>query len=483
MSVRRLLIPAVAGLSAAVLILCRPTSQSTSPAGGFQRPADVLAGVPLDADGRDSQGRIFVPANARLAIGSLDQSAQFHSVSIEWEQQQTQPVGMDLRYSTDVPFEVYRPGFRASQPVDAAAPAYKGHGLPPIECARGDDVRRFAVPFFPRTGAAVERFVVGDLIAAGGRTRVFLAHDGAASPPEDIEERAHEIVRLIELGLRDFVEERLFPISDLDQDGHLTFVFCDLAEQMDASGQEPIRGCVRQKDFFDRTWSFGGDIVYLDYNLPHGEQLEAVLAHELAHASVFSIRQLLRNEHADAGQLPFWMNEGIAHLIEFSVCPGSANLAGRIRDFHSRPNSFPLVIPDSYRGRRLRRGPSRAAALSFFRFAAASDNAFLRDVVTAQYGLGADQSPESLPAARFPQIFREWMSQHRQGCATLSLNPDRLCRMTLAGTAFVQFEPAASAGFVSVRAPQSAQLQIVIVDPPASPARVAVESAAEKIEL
>ncbi|MCR9198417.1 MAG: hypothetical protein NXI04_07240 [Planctomycetaceae bacterium] len=483
MSVRRLLIIAVAGLSVLGSLLCWPPSEPASQTGGFHRPTDAVTAVALDASGRDSRGRIFVPAHARLAIGSLDQSAQFHSVSIEWQQQQTQPVGMDLRYSTDVPFDVYRPGACVRVQPAASLAGYENQGVPPVECTRGDEVRRFAVPFFPRTGAAMERFVVGDLVAAGGRTRVFLTHDGATEPPADVIQRAHEIVRLTELGLRDFVEEQLSPISDLDHDGHLTFVFCDLAEQIDVAGVEPIRGCVRQKDFFDHTWSFGGDIVYLDYDLPGGEQLAAVLAHELAHAAIFSIRRSLLANNSDAGQLPFWMNEGIAHLIEFSVCPVSDNLAGRIRDFRDRPNSFPLVIPDSYRGRGLRRGPSRAAALSFFRFAVATDPEFLTNVVTARYGGPLDPSQDNLPAVRFPQIFREWMSQERAESPRLSLTPDKLCRLTLAGTAFVQFEPAAAAGFVSVRAPQSAQLQIVIVDPPASPARVAVEPAAGNIEL
>ena len=467
---RRLLMASMVAATVLAGILTVPQRPpSTAPAPGGFHSASPFSDPSLDSSGRDEDGRIFVPAGARVVVGSLDQQAQFHSVSVSWEPQRPERLAsLELLYPTDFPFDVVRTEFR-NRPRPAGV-TYRETGVPPSECQDGNVCRRFAVPYFPSQGTPVERFLIGDLVAAGGRTRVYLAGDCEASRAE-LTAQAHEIVRLTELGLRDFIEEQLFPIEDLDFDGHLTFVLCDLADPPAPSTQEvPIRGCVRQKDFLQTDRELGGDIIYFDDRLPEGDQLAAVLAHELAHAAIFSIRRQIRRDVSDAGQLPFWMNEGIAHFLEYSVCPESDNLATRIRDYRGHPQSFPLVIPDTFRGRRLRRGPSRAAALSFFRFAASVYPNFIREVLTARYArTGADDD-----ALRFTEVFRQWMTDPALDAAARSLQARKLCRMTLAGTAFVHFEPAETSGFLSVRAPVEARIQVVIVDPPASPDRVAV---------
>lgn len=403
---------------------------------------------------------------------------------MEWAPESPQKLAsMDLVYPASFPFDVYRAETPyADRPTPTQAAVNFKSLLPPVECAAGTTARRFAIPFFPCDGTPVERFLIGDLIAAGRSTRVFMASERQPPVSDATIELGHEIVRQLELGLRSYVEDRLFPIGDLDSDEHLTIVICELADRpTDSSSEEPIHGCVRQKDFQRSEWQFGGDIIYLDRRIPRGKQLSAVLAHELAHASVFSERRRLIQEDRNPGQLPFWMNEGIAHLIEHAVCPESENLARRISAYRDRPNSFPLVIPDSFRGRRLRRGPSRAAALSFFQFATECDRDFLADAISGCY------SPENGMSEdwerRFLLLFRRWMARSTGDNNEVVLKKSRFCRMTLAGTAFATFAPTESSGFVSIRASEEAKIQVVIVPPPASPDRVTLEPKPERQRL
>lgn len=405
---------------------------------------------------------VWLPAGGTLVIGSLDQNAQHHVVETKWVPAgETHLVAIVAPEEAAQPFDVKRVK-PASQHAGWALELeeYSDRSLPPVECDSEVNHRRFAVPYFPGRGGAFERMVIANVIAAGTRTRVYLADDQKS--PEDLRPVAHEIVHLLEIGLREFVEEQLTSITDVDMDNHLTIVMCQLADDGAVGpGEEPILGCVREKDFVDPNWELGGDIIYVDLDLPRGQQLAAVLAHELAHAATFSAQRIAQANEPLSQRLPFWLNEGIAHLLEYSVCPQSDNLKARLSGYTAMPNVFPLVLPDRYPNRMVRRGPSRAAALSFLRFLSAKRPDLLPSVLES--GSNGIHALEIGTGSSFQDLFRDWSISGLERRKPTVLVSERHSEITIAGTSFATIRAVETSGYLTIEASESAMLQLTIV--------------------
>lgn len=406
--------------------------------------------------------KIWLPAGSRLVIGSLDQNARHHSINLQWKSESSGPT-VASKVETDCRFQFCRLP-HVPKLLSDDKPKYTGKRLPPVECQNAAETRRFAAPFFAANGGVFERFIVGQLIAAGATTRLYL--DESLLETHGDNDVSHEIIHLIEIGLREFVEDQLVPIADIDGNRHLTIVMCRLADaRTSKTGEEPLRGCVREKDFLDANWEFGGDIIYLDVNLPRGMQLAAVLAHELAHAATFSAQRVSGLTQAPGDKLPFWMNEGIAHYLEHCVCRESDNLRQRLSRYASQPNAYPLVLPDNYQNLRVRRGPARAAALSFLSFCAATRPDLLPELIKSR-GKGIE-TVETITGEAFDQLFREWSTHKSASAPTIAiLESDQQQNVSIAGTSFATFTSPRRSGFVEVMADADAKLQVTVIEQP-----------------
>ena len=403
---------------------------------------------------------IWLPTGSRLIVGSLDKTARHHTVQLDWKRESSGPTVSGHTHTASA-FQFCRMS-RVPKLLTTEKPKYDGRALPPVECRNASNARRFAVPFFAANGSVFERFVVGQLIAAGSTTRLYL--DESLLESHAGSEVSHEIIHLIEIGLREFVEEQLVPIADVDEDQHLTIVMCRLADaQTTKPGEEPLRGCVREKDFLNRNWAFGGDIIYLDVEQPRDLQLAAVLAHELAHAATFSAQRMSGLTDLPGGKLPFWMNEGIAHFLEHSVCNDSDNLRQRLNRYSRQPNAYSLVLPDDYLNLRVRRGPARAAALSFMSFCASTRSELLSELVKSQ-GEGLD-TVEQITGESFDTLFREWSihesSMTREIPISVSDSPQSV---SIAGTSFATFSSPRQSGFIQITAHADAALQVTVIE-------------------
>lgn len=243
------------------------------------------------------------------------------------------------------------------------------------------------------------------------------------------------------------ITEQLLPILvsslgeivDFDEDGRVTFLMTTLNQAPGEAGPvmnngPPIQGCVRRHDFTFRgdsanpveaghnanplsagnigrqygfhrsspaTSDYGGDIVYLDWNLPHADDLAALLMHELTHAAVYSMEP----SSGVAFNPPVWLNESFAHLMELSVSGNSANYRDRWALYTAATHLHPVVIPSHGTTLATRRGGSRIAGTEFLR-SMNPDRNELRRLITA--GSNIEQCIEDVFGISFDRAFRRW---------------------------------------------------------------------------
>lgn len=455
------------------------------------RPADVLSVASAQRNASDGvvSASLRLSAGSAVLFGSLDQTATQHELQLIWHADDSSSThllttshhAMNFPSDWQLPVDVVLPkkGHSADDKTasdESASACFSHSGSVNSPCRlRNGRPRRFVVPFF--CGQTVhDRHVLATEIARGDRVSVYLVNGDESAfgqNPEDAGDRAwnvaSDVVQRTESGVLGFVESQLGAISDLDDDGRLSFVMGQLSEHRSAEcDQQPITGCVRPEDFLAdlrtaESANPGGDIVYLDCTLPKGNELDAVLAHELAHAATFC----LINETGDPKrcQLPAWLNEAVAHYIELQVNPRSGNLQRRLTEFTQKPNGFPVVIPDSLRQLSLRRGPARAAACLFLSSALEKLPAgSLKNLVCSSQA--GTQRLESVTGESFPEIFRRWglnlMKSSRQ-FPSHNIADGKERHLYLAGTAFAWTVPVTESGTLEITAPTDSQLQVTIV--------------------
>lgn len=432
-----------------------------------------------DRAGADEFFAVTVPVGSTVLLGSMDQSGGIHEVFLGWDgsgrSHDTSPIATDRADCRTV--RLWEDGMqdapRSLLPTTSAtrsegdAPG-NHHKVRVNQPAMDDSVsfRRFHVPWF--SGAATsERYVLARPAAVGDRVRVFI-EDGLADSTVPEHERLMQTTALIAQLAGDsilpYVENRLGPISDIDDDQCVSILLCRLTDhQTVAPDETPITGCVRASDFDQPGRPFGGDIVYLDASLTKSLELRAVLAHELSHAAVFSMLQRQTASHAPRRRCPGWLNEAIAHVVELEVCPQSPNLQQRFRDFGGRSNCFPIIIPDDQPRMSVRRGAARAAACSFVASVLAD---YCHDRPQSLLASTGWTKPlEAATGARFGELFRNWSlhllrADHPRPHYRLSDTK----AVSLVGTSFVRFPPAESSGRLSIRCAPTVRLQVTIVD-------------------
>ncbi len=474
----------------------RPKTPATPEAAHV--PSDT---PPVESYGNDFAGLKYAavrlsPGNAVL-LGSLDQTAQQHQMRMVWNPDDHRasytltgshsvlsfPEEWSLPVEATLPDSAFSHGWVDSAELSGAAVTKErlAEDLAAVKVHRLVDenrTRRFVVPFFSDQ-TVHDRHVLATEIAHGNRVSVYLVENDESAFHQDRSEAikvavevASEIIRRCEGRVLDFVEAQLGAITDLDDDGRLTFVMGHLSEHgFNHRNEQPITGCVRPDDFLKHavpngSVHTGGDIVYLDCSLPDGEELDAVLAHELTHAATFCV--VRESECLESCSLPGWLNEAIAHYVEYRINPRSENLKHRLADFTRQPHRFPLVIPDSVQQLSLRRGPARAAACLFLLSTLQQMPADSLRTMICRPESGT-QRLESIAGEVFPEIFRNW------GLQSMASQRDfprwDFCDsgerdLHLAGTAFTWTAPVVKSGTLEIFAPVESDLQITVVKSP-----------------
>ncbi len=344
----------------------------------------------------------------------------------------------DVRRSFDPPDDA---GTSTGQSVDAVS-------IPPSH-------RRFFAPIFSSATASC-RPVIGSLINYSQHVAVYADQVASTSGTATdhgaaIKQKAVQVCSISEQ-LLPILALSLGEVADVDADGRVTFLLTSLNQGQNEAdpflaAAPPIQGCVRRDDFafafaaaaagakqseteFDAVSVFpvsngrhygsqasvpansdgGGDIVYLDLNLPATDDLVALLMHELTHAVVYSIRMPSNT----ASSLPVWLNESTAHLMELSVSRHSANYRDRWPLYRAAPHLHPVVIPSHGTTLATRRGGSRIAGTEFLR-SLNPDKNDLRKLLAAESSI--EQSIEDVFGISFDQAFRRW-------CILQATNPN-----------------------------------------------------------
>ncbi len=261
------------------------------------------------------------------------------------------------------------PVFTAETAVTSAAvqPAEKRPSIP----AR---LRTFLAPEMVQ-GTICSIITQGTLATTIGNTAVYFSPEVLSELTDEHRTQIlHRLEQFFAAGLQAQVAAQFGDIADLDGSGGLTLLIGRMQEQSAPaestdSAAPPLLGAVRQSDFLDAHASPGGDIIYLDCNLPLGEELNSLLVHELSHAAICSRLRERGCSGSEALILPAWIHELLAHAGEHIIVGASDIFAARLRSFHGSPENSPICTHHGYQTLQSTRGGSRAAAIRLLQFA------------------------------------------------------------------------------------------------------------------
>ncbi|MFO0999149.1 MAG: hypothetical protein U0936_02340 [Planctomycetaceae bacterium] len=439
-------------------------------------------------DATDSKIRFKVPADSLVLVGSLDVSGAAHSLLISTNSDEPRlacggPSShgvVDLEYidmaSCSDPgrrFQQLKSCSPASAVTDKTMTAERRIS---IRALVDEPARRFLVPHF-EFDQIVQQPCEAVPLVEGSRVKVYfdpgLFGNSDVQQHRNLSEEAIRVCTTIESDVLPLIESWIGLITDLDADQRLSVVLTDL-DRRESSSDTPVLGCVRRGDFSaDNQNSLAGDIVYLDRHLPQGEQLRALLAHELTHAAVFCIcHEATHDSPLKNHSVPSWLNEAAAHWVEGQFCSTPAGYAAREIAFRQNPSQCPIMMRDDDNHSPARRTGSRVAGLTFLQ-QHITDVHELRTIL--EQCTPFEQSISRIAESSFSQLFRQWTIG--QACAdhneslpgnsvitggSLNTADDRPARYRLHGTAFLilrsDFEKS-----VTIEARGDAQLQITVL--------------------
>ncbi len=452
-------------------------------------------------DVSSSGGRFWVPPNSVIAIGSLDTTGAPHVATIE-HRLADEPSAQFSICSLDscgalipetqslvfCPDEVSCP----DEAVKFAESTSRDNSRPVADQPEPSDVtgfrlaetaksRRFLIPHFEQNG--VSQVACGaSLLGSSHRVSVYmddalldLKRSGKGNV-EDFHASAETICRMIEFPLLPKISLWIHSVTDLDADGHLSVVITEL-DRRQSPEDTPVLGCVRHEDFRDSGSSdFSGDIIYLDYRLPTGDELCSLLAHEMTHAAIFSMTSETgyHGTTANQPQIPSWLNEAVAHWVELKFCQTPTGFDQRIHQFETDPGGSPIVSSDSSLSLATRRAGSRVSATLFLQQFMDSPDV-VRQLLSSFSTF--DQAVNSVTSQPFDKSFRDWtVTQARMRKFTRAdLKTDRASlygclyggttKRRVFGTAFFFLDVGDAGQELSIRSDDQAQLQITVLNP------------------
>ena len=428
------------------LLACRDIPASTSPISISFVPCQAIAVPEIECPANFATGHPEIcihrlPMNAVVIIGSLDLCSGLHQVVVD-----ARPSGAEefadlsagprvaicdfrqpvLLLNRDDQLHQHQPPFRKnlrSLDTDTQADQITCCDSPVnsamhFVCAVDDQpqlarLRRFLVPHFTDQGT---HHIIREAICVRQQQNIMvyccrdLWSQKDADQQEQLKQQATAICCELSGFTRPQIELLLGPVCDVDHNNHLTVLMTEL-DQRRHSRDAPVQGCVRESDLLDDQQPFGGDIIYLDHNVPDGLDLRALLVHETAHLAVYSagLRHQMSSHPAAsddfAQKMPSWLNEAIAHTAERILAPDTANFARRMKQLSASSALCPVVMPAEGSSMASRRGGARAAATLFV-------ESMLRQPADLNRLLHLDEPPitrlAQLGDQSFDQAFRNW---------------------------------------------------------------------------
>ena len=278
----------------------------------------------------------------------------------------------------------------------------------------------------------------GTLAATIDNVAVYFSSDVSRDPAE--ERQSQILTRLkqfLATGLRQQVALEFGEISDIDGSGGLTILIGAMqdrttATQSDGNTDPPLLGAVRQSDFLDPQANPGGDIIYLDSDLPLDAEFDSLLVHELTHAAICS-RLRERSCHGRGTlTLPAWIHELLAHAGEQHIAGASRVFSDRLRQFHDSPETSPVCSRTEHQSLQATRGGSRAAAIRLLQFAGGPQQHVRCSLLTAETGT---DFLEQLLGNSLPRLLPQWslieaaeiLSDHPHAVRQLETEQTREC--------------------------------------------------------
>lgn len=218
----------------------------------------------------------------------------------------------------------------------------------PASAVTSEEPRRFWLhvtegsPADPAQSAPIDTVCV----QTGDRLRVVADVQLPITPR--LQRLAAEIVELGESQVLPELTQLIGPWRDIDGDERLTIVLTPWLGQLQG-GRVSVSGLVRGHDYrtdLPARVSNHSDVIFLNSSLTSASGLEPILAHELAHALCFCVRN-----PSDAGEQGFpveadWINEGLAYVAEHRATGRWANVRHRLQAFVESPTESPLVVSD-----------------------------------------------------------------------------------------------------------------------------------------
>ena len=459
----------------------------------LQKATQAVERAPANSHTEDSLRSVTltsIPAGSVIVIGSLDMTGARHTVRINIRP--GDPT-VESAESFQAPVRLFRDEVRRELVgwghSDAKPPSVleREHGTDrePYVVA-SPVVRHFLIPHFANN-ATEQQPAAAVRIAESARVAVFVdaalcdsANDSSDADSRDAQNAlAQRICARLESNHLDQVTHWIGPVSDIDCDRRLTIVLTEL-DRRSMPEDTPILGCVRDRDFAPSGFDDGleGDIIYLNHRLPDGDELDALLVHELAHAAICCLRISLpagQKRCAQAPKISAWLNEAVAHVLEMKLAASSTGFADRIERFQSDPATCPIVADDSHLPLVARRGGSRAAAALFLmpHIDSPDDIAALLDERCS-----FSERVQTISGRSFSDEFRAWCIcnaswkysaavktavDHQLWTPTeLPNGAQSACR--LYGTAFVAFQCRESLDRINITSDTASQLQITILE-------------------
>ena len=198
----------------------------------------------------------------------------------------------------------------------------------------------------------------------------------------------------------------LGPIADVDGDGRLAVLVTSAVDDL-PRGTVPLRAFVRGTDLEGHAANSRGqpiDVIYLNARHLTAEGLTSILVHEAAHLAVFSRRREaglpIRNEE--------WIDEGLAHAVEWLGTGDGSNLESRWQAFDASPSSAPLEVTHRAGEAGWRGEASRGATARFFSFVLAREGVQELPRLAQLPVAGRTGLTRGLNSA-FEDLFREWI--------------------------------------------------------------------------
>lgn len=250
------------------------------------------------------------------------------------------------------------------------------------------------------------RAIDGKLRAYGDRIQVYVDADDVGRVGPDL---LTDLVRTFEDRVLPDLGRDLGIARDVDGDGRFAVLISGWLGRL-ADGKVRVDGFVRGADLDpDLAAPFGNacDMMYLGATMEAGPHLRTVIAHEYAHAVMFSRKALDDRGRRTGVEEEGWLDEAVAHLVEDRMGFSRSNLDYRISAFLSRPERYRLVVEDYYSADLFRSHGNRGGTYLFLRWCADRYGPGLLPALVNSPRRGI-ANLEAATGATFADLYRRW---------------------------------------------------------------------------